>query len=486
MASFLLLTEPLRDLWVQTMTANMIPAPNHAGSLAGKRIKNLHCPCNYGPRRARGSPRITLPPRLAVTIKPTNGLIMKRASKIESRIMTNSGLVRSLLMSIRLFALLISASCLVALSNNTRASENDVIDGAVVFVQADKPTESCDVGCGFFVSNDELVTPYHVIRLASRIRVFADYKNDARLYDSADNQLEVYAIAPAYDLAVLKLTRGQKPPAIVTLDSCPLNLANNQEIEVAGHKMAMLGRRYQGKTTRDTLVETGKLDASQGTNIFGVDNVDLVITDLAVPNSMHGAPLYRNRQVIGVVSGSRVLQSGLTIGWAIPTSYVAKRGSDRKFQAIRSEPDKIRDWPTVSLLAQQEGVTSKPSEYTVLFVPYSRDQEIVTKIENHPLYRDAQQKLIKEGYRVRPAKLPEYLVVEGRIGRTRTKELEPRVSHSIQFNHEDNLCAQQIERSLAAAGEFELIVDERFTFSRDDKKTVEVLFLLSKLDELHD
>ncbi|MCP4225178.1 MAG: trypsin-like peptidase domain-containing protein, partial [Actinomycetia bacterium] len=76
-------------------------------------------------------------------------------------------------------------------------------DASIVRINADIPNRGISNGSGcFWLSGDQILTAYHVIQGADRIRVYAGGK--------AYKDVQVVSISPSHDLALLQV--GDLPP----------------------------------------------------------------------------------------------------------------------------------------------------------------------------------------------------------------------------------------------------------------------------------
>ncbi len=197
---------------------------------------------------------------------------------------------------------------------------------AVVKIYGERPGGASQ-GTGFFTSGDgQIVTAYHVVEGASRIRVVHD-----RLGTFAD--LRVEFIAPQYDLAVLRLENVVDETPSLALDVAA-DLSG--QLELSGYPRGGLLQRFRGHATRTGVVNSHTIRDDRGRRLFDEE------LDAVIYSGMSGGPVMGPGGVIGVLSGS--YSEGGGIGWAIPAKYL------QQLTEVNRRPDELR-WPRLTLMA---------------------------------------------------------------------------------------------------------------------------------------
>lgn len=167
------------------------------------------------------------------------------------------------------------------------------------------PEPASGQGSGFIINpQGYILTNYHVIRDASRLRVtWTPSRNQSRTFDA-----QVVGKAPALDLAVIKIQATHLP--VVTLGDSS-NLQVGQKVLAIGNPFGLPGTMTQGIISS---IRTVRAPGGQ----VNIENA--IQTDAAINPGNSGGPLLNSQgQVIGIDSeiyGATGANVG--IGFAIP------------------------------------------------------------------------------------------------------------------------------------------------------------------------
>jgi S1-C subfamily serine protease len=237
---------------------------------------------------------------------------------------------------VKALALAVFLSATVLSSHAEAQSAN-----AVVMIWSDVAVGRGGLGTGFFVSADgRLVTSYHVVIGAVKIRVL----QNGNWYEN----VSVRALVPSRDLAILKVNGiGGAVPFIPLSQAFPAVVTSQAPLQVVGYP-AVLTNSQVTPTARllsPTFIKSSTIRSPDSlAKLFAIDDVDLISIEMSsIYNGLSGAPLLRNNQAIGVISGS--IHQGGSIAWAIPAKYLA--GIAESDQPLSN----IKAWPVLSLMA---------------------------------------------------------------------------------------------------------------------------------------
>jgi S1-C subfamily serine protease len=197
-------------------------------------------------------------------------------------------------------------------------------------------------GTGFFVSWDgHLVTNFHVIREASRVRVKLD---DGDLIDA-----EVVSIEKGDDLALLKIDAIRTPLAVRRQSG----LSKGQEVFTLGYPLISL----QGQEQKATFGRVNALSGVQGDERF-------VQIDVPIQPGNSGGPLVNERgEVVGIVSSMLHPLATLSVAGVLPQNVNYAIKSDLAHEMLRyslgsawqrAEPAGL-EHPFADLISEIEG-----------------------------------------------------------------------------------------------------------------------------------
>ena len=204
-----------------------------------------------------------------------------------------------------------------------------------------QPEVTTGLGSGFIISKDGyIVTNYHVVEGASKIKVFLTSRKDPY-------QAKLIGFDEQLDLAVLKINAGNNLPF--------LEFGDTNKLEVGSWVIA-IGNPYG----LDHTVTVGVISAKgRPITIDGNQFKDLLQTDASINPGNSGGPLIDlNGKVIGINTAINAQAQG--IGFAIPSSTVTQ-----VLDQLINEGKVIRPWLGVYL----QPVTKELAEYFGLDKP---------------------------------------------------------------------------------------------------------------------
>ena len=209
---------------------------------------------------------------------------------------------------------------------------------AVVTVVISEPSGIQDFGSGFvFSDRGEVLTCYHVVQGARRIRVF--YGD--RFYDA-----KATGISPSRDVARLQLTGVTTPTKYIPIAyTLPSNILA-QQLFVRGFAAGMFDQQIPARATQDHFAASQEMKGARGESLFASLNVPLLPMSItAIFKGMSGAPVIdAEGKAIGIVSGS--LLEGGSIAWAI----AAENFRNGNLQIVDTSGLGF-SWPPLTLMA---------------------------------------------------------------------------------------------------------------------------------------
>jgi hypothetical protein len=194
-----------------------------------------------------------------------------------------------------------------------------------------------DLGAGVFTSPDgQVLTCYHVIEGARRIEVF-----NQQINQSSDVVIE--AVAPQYDLALLRVRNLKEKVRHLTLIYDPPLLVLQERLSILGHPAGLTDQDLWAHITKRPYTLSQEFrDPDTHQRIMAVDNVRLFSLQTVGFRGLSGGALLSSKGVVGIVSGS--LTTGGTIAWAIPVGYARQEHMD----VVGRRPEDISDWNALS------------------------------------------------------------------------------------------------------------------------------------------
>jgi Trypsin-like peptidase domain len=232
----------------------------------------------------------------------------------------------------------VACLCLVVVILSGTAAARTVSDASIVRISADLADGGVSYGSGCFWGEDgTILTAYHVVQGATKIRVYVD----GIAYDG----VQVSAYAPQYDLILLRIPSlpvKKWGPGLIPGGELGPPFDLTREVKVMGHPVGWRPTySLNGRLTHVDFVSSTSIFNAQNWDIFS-ENIDLVGLDVTVYGGLSGAPVLVQDQVIGVLSGS--LNEGGSITWAIPVKYV-----QAPMTSVNKTPGAI-NWPPLTLM----------------------------------------------------------------------------------------------------------------------------------------
>ena len=207
---------------------------------------------------------------------------------------------------------------------------------ATVTVVINEPAGTQAFGGGF-VSSDrgEVLTCYHVIEGATRIRVF---------YGDRFYNAKATAISPERDIARLQMEGVPLPTKFMPLRYVlPRNILQ-LDLYVIGFALGLFDQHVRAAATQDHFARSQEMKGIRGETLFRTENVLLLPIATTIYKGMSGSPLIApDGAVLGLVSGS--LSSGGGIAWAI-----AAENSDSKYMRSVDAPGGGFSWPPLTFM----------------------------------------------------------------------------------------------------------------------------------------
>jgi hypothetical protein len=224
---------------------------------------------------------------------------------------------------------------------------------ALVYIEVGFPkTDKTIFGTGFYLKGVGIVTAYHVIQRANRIKVYRNNGNGkVTLIDSLDGNIKVHAYAAMYDLAILYLKNGTSKTQLEKYKS-PASVRSTDTVTVAGHPRGMANQEISGRTTHDGFIPSKSVnDAKTRASVFQAD-INLFQLDILSDYGMSGGPVVVRKRVIGVFIASISADPVRTFSYAIPISYLNTK--NRAFLVVNKAPEGINDWGQLTLVEHGE------------------------------------------------------------------------------------------------------------------------------------
>jgi len=203
---------------------------------------------------------------------------------------------------------------------------------------ADKPLaritaygDQVETGTGFLVASGHIVTAYHVVSGARRI--------DVTLYGQDYRDVEVVAVRPGADLALLKAPPVPLAGAYRTVDGLP---GLRSTVFVHGAALGFDNQELKGHLTQANFLLSQAWADRAGRALFAVRDLKLLPLDITAEPGLSGGPVLDERgNVFGVFSGSLQVPGGRGYAWAVPIEYARPNG----MQAINRRASAIAQWP---------------------------------------------------------------------------------------------------------------------------------------------
>ncbi len=167
----------------------------------------------------------------------------------------------------------------------------------------------------------------------------------------AYQSIEIVAIAPNHDLALVKINNLSGPTPYLHLKSTPLHGKLSDKLTVYGSASTFTDiQKLSGDLTADGYVLSAAIrDPQNGNRLFRPDDMKLITLQMPIYKGMSGGPVILNEDVVGVLSGS--FNPGNSLGWAIPSIYAAR---DQMLPVNVNVPlTKRYTWPPLLLMLDE-------------------------------------------------------------------------------------------------------------------------------------
>ena len=188
---------------------------------------------------------------------------------------------------------------------------------AVVQIIASDAKGNHATGTAFFVEDGNLVTAYHVVQGAAKVRVLFG--------DGAIRSATVKAYDPARDIATLSFTPAYSSAARLSVMTLPDGLTNLTG-QVFGHPDQKKNFAIKVTFPKDAPLKAPQWLGPAGGNSqfqFNTADLDLIVLDGTLNRGMSGGPVLIGNKVVGVFSGGEQASGG-GLGWAIPLKYLSQ------------------------------------------------------------------------------------------------------------------------------------------------------------------
>ena len=158
-------------------------------------------------------------------------------------------------------------------------------------------------GTGFYVSDDVLLTAYHVVENHSLVKL--------RLFDGSETSGRVIAHDLRLDLALIKTNHRGKA---LNIHSGPIVLGGN--VEAIGHPSGL-----DFSITRGVVSSLRKMDSLY---VKGAPKVEFVQSDTPISPGNSGGPLFLKGNVIGVADFGRVDEHAQNLNFSVSFNEINK------------------------------------------------------------------------------------------------------------------------------------------------------------------
>lgn len=172
-------------------------------------------------------------------------------------------------------------------------------------------------GTGFFIEGGDLITAYHVVQGAKKLRVLM---NDGSMREAIVKNFD-----SERDLAALTLQPPYKPSLQMSLADAPAGLTTASGV-VLGHPDQKKDFAIRVSFPTDAPIKAIRWIAPSTGNTtsafrFETQDLELIVLDGTLNRGMSGGPVLVGDKVVGVFSGGEQ-RSGAGLAWAIPVKYL--------------------------------------------------------------------------------------------------------------------------------------------------------------------
>lgn len=187
---------------------------------------------------------------------------------------------------------------------------------AIVEVIATDKNGGNAIGTGFYVEGGRLLTAFHVIQDAEKIRILRS--------DGSNYTASVVSYDAARDIAVLSLPTASVVKVKLVVGDLPIELTSMSGL-VLGNPDLKKNFAMKVSFPRDSTIKATQWLAPGGDKgslfQFKTVDLDLIVMDGTLNRGMSGGPLIVGEKVIGLFSGGEQTSGG-GLAWAIPLKYL--------------------------------------------------------------------------------------------------------------------------------------------------------------------
>ncbi len=211
------------------------------------------------------------------------------------------------------------------------------IENSIVTIYTTVENQGSGQGTGFYIGKGgRILTAYHVVDGATQITI---YDQKGRKY----TDIEILALSPEFDLAVLKVNNARNKGYLKYTKSAP---SPEEKLTIIGSPRGLPNQKMFGHATSDGLISSLALSSRSGKAIFNT-KIDILPLDITIYNGLSGAPILNsNFELVGVLSGS--FDEGRGVAWAIPSKYISEVFSSI---AQSQSVDNSFIWPAFRLMS---------------------------------------------------------------------------------------------------------------------------------------
>lgn len=187
-------------------------------------------------------------------------------------------------------------------------------------------------GSGFFISQDEILTNYHVIKNTCSLTIKMKALGTEKL------SVDLVGVCPSLDLALLKLTEKSKTKIRAVLPEIPVLSIGSSDSLRRGDKIITLGYPFG---VDDLKITAGIFSGTQ--NIVLLDQellLTAIQTDAAINFGNSGGPsINENGECVGINFCVSLNAGAQNVGYVLPISYVKEAIQVLKTSKIYRKPN---------------------------------------------------------------------------------------------------------------------------------------------------